>query len=122
VLTVFVVKRVLGGSIDKGTSQILYSVAKKASIVPKQMYAQIITSFTVGLGGSAGLESPIVAVAWIKLCAALQTELQGQDSLVVESLPEAGMRFTRCDLLLNLLVDVSIAILPIMIASNVPGL
>jgi CIC family chloride channel protein len=29
VLTVFVVKRVLGGSIDKGTSQILYSVAKK---------------------------------------------------------------------------------------------
>jgi CIC family chloride channel protein len=31
---VFVVKRVLGGSIDKGTSQILYSVAK-ASIVPK---------------------------------------------------------------------------------------
>jgi CIC family chloride channel protein len=48
---VFVVKRVLGGSIDKGTSQILYSVAKKASIVPKkQMYAQIITSLlTVGL-------------------------------------------------------------------------
>jgi CIC family chloride channel protein len=44
VLTVFVVKRVLGGSIDKGTSQILYSVAKKASIVPKKMYAQIITS------------------------------------------------------------------------------
>lgn len=62
VLTVFVVKRVLGGSIDKGTSQILYAVAKKASIIPrKQMYAQIVTSsLTVGLGGSAGLESPIV--------------------------------------------------------------
>lgn len=61
-LTVFVVKRVLGGSIDKGTSQILYAVAKKASIIPrKQMYAQIVTSsLTVGLGGSAGLESPIV--------------------------------------------------------------
>ena len=60
-LTVFVVKRVLGGSIEKGTSQILYAVAKKASIIPKkQMYAQIITSsLTVGLGGSAGLESPI---------------------------------------------------------------
>jgi hypothetical protein len=29
------VVRVLGGSIDKGTSQILYSVAKKASIVQK---------------------------------------------------------------------------------------
>jgi CIC family chloride channel protein len=62
VLTVFVVKKVLGGTIEKGTSQILYTVAKKASIIPKkQMYAQIITSsLTVGLGGSAGLESPIV--------------------------------------------------------------
>ncbi|MDI6047875.1 chloride channel protein [Flavobacterium yafengii] len=61
-LTVFVVKRVLGGTIQKGTSQILYAVAKKASIIPKkQMYAQIVTSsLTVGLGGSAGLESPIV--------------------------------------------------------------
>ncbi|HMK06889.1 MAG TPA: chloride channel protein [Flavobacterium sp.] len=61
-LTVFVVKKVLGGTIEKGTSQILYAVAKKASIIPKkQMYAQIITSsLTVGLGGSAGLESPIV--------------------------------------------------------------
>jgi CIC family chloride channel protein len=61
-LTVFVVKKVLGGTIEKGTSQILYTVAKKASIIPKkQMYAQIVTSsLTVGLGGSAGLESPIV--------------------------------------------------------------
>jgi CIC family chloride channel protein len=62
VLTVFVIKRLLGGSIEKGTSQILYTVARKASIIPKkQMYAQIVTSsLTVGLGGSAGLESPIV--------------------------------------------------------------
>jgi chloride channel protein, CIC family len=61
-LTVLVVKRLLGGSIEKGTPQILYSVAKKASIIPKkQMYAHIMTSsLTVGLGGSAGLESPIV--------------------------------------------------------------
>lgn len=61
-LTVFVVKRFLGGTIEKGTSQILYAVAKKASIIPKkQMYAQIMTSsLTVGMGGSAGLESPIV--------------------------------------------------------------
>jgi chloride channel protein, CIC family len=61
-LTVFVIKKVLGGTIEKGTSQILYAVAKKASIIPrKQMYAQILTSsLTVGLGGSAGLESPIV--------------------------------------------------------------
>jgi CIC family chloride channel protein len=62
VLTVFVVNRILNGSIEKGTSQILYAVAKKAGFIPKkQMYAQIITSsLTVGLGGSAGLESPIV--------------------------------------------------------------
>jgi CIC family chloride channel protein len=60
--TVFVINKFLGGSIEKGTSQILYAVAKKASIIPKkQMYAQIITSsLTVGMGGSAGLESPIV--------------------------------------------------------------
>ncbi|MCG9790856.1 chloride channel protein [Flavobacterium algicola] len=62
ILTVFVINRLLGGTIEKGTSQILFSVAKKASIIPrKQMYAQIVTSsLTVGLGGSAGLESPIV--------------------------------------------------------------
>ncbi|WP_306350832.1 chloride channel protein [Flavobacterium sp. '19STA2R22 D10 B1'] len=60
-LTAVVIKRVLGGTIEKGTSQLMYAVAKKASILPKkQMYAQIITSsLTVGLGGSAGLESPI---------------------------------------------------------------
>ena len=61
-LTVLVIRRFLGGSIEKGSARILHSVAKKGGIVPrKQMYAQIMTSsLTVGLGGSAGLESPIV--------------------------------------------------------------
>ncbi|RXR32506.1 chloride channel protein [Flavobacterium piscinae] len=61
VLTAFVVKKALDGFIEKGTSQIMYAVAKKSGIMPKkQMYAQIITSsLTVGMGGSAGLESPI---------------------------------------------------------------
>ena len=61
-LTVFVIRNFLGGSIEKGSSKILYAVARKGGIVPKkQMYAQIVTSsLTVGLGGSAGLESPIV--------------------------------------------------------------
>ncbi len=60
-LTVFVVKKFLDGTIEKGSSRILFAVAKKGGILPKkQMYAQIITSsLTVGLGGSAGLESPI---------------------------------------------------------------
>lgn len=61
VLTAWVVKKFMDGSIEKGTSQIMYAVAKKSGIMPKkQMYAQIITSsLTVGMGGSAGLESPI---------------------------------------------------------------
>ena len=60
-LTAWVVKKFLDGSIEKGTSQIMIAVAKKSGIMPrKQMYAQIITSsLTVGMGGSAGLESPI---------------------------------------------------------------
>lgn len=61
-LTVLVVKKLLHGKLDKGLSHIHYSIAKKSSIVPKdQMYAQILTSsLTVGFGGSAGLEAPIV--------------------------------------------------------------
>lgn len=60
-LTVLVVRKILNGKIEKGSSRILYAVARKGGIMPrKQMYAQIITSsMTVGLGGSAGLESPI---------------------------------------------------------------
>ena len=61
-LTIFVIKNFLDGKLEKGSAKILYAVAKKGGILPKkQMYAQIITaSLTVGLGGSAGLESPIV--------------------------------------------------------------
>ncbi|WP_445452709.1 chloride channel protein [Flavobacterium sp. 25HG05S-40] len=61
-LTVFVIRNFLGNNLEKGSSKILYAVARKGGIVPKkQMYAQIVTSsLTVGLGGSAGLESPIV--------------------------------------------------------------
>lgn len=60
-LTAWVIKKFLDGSIEKGTSQIMIAVANKSGIMPrKQMYAQIITSsLTVGMGGSAGLESPI---------------------------------------------------------------
>lgn len=60
-LTVWIINKVLDGKIEKGTSQIMIAVARKSGIMPKkQMYAQIITSsLTVGMGGSAGLESPI---------------------------------------------------------------
>lgn len=61
VLTVFIVNRVLGGTLQKGTWRIIYAITKRSSILPRvQMYAQIITSsVTVGFGGSAGLESPV---------------------------------------------------------------
>ncbi len=63
ILTVYYIKKVAGGKISKGTSVILYSIAKKRSMLPReQMYNPILTSgITVGLGGSAGLESPIVS-------------------------------------------------------------
>lgn len=129
VLTVFVVKRILGGSIEKGTSQILYAVAKKASIIPKkQMYAQIITSsLTVGLGGSAGLESPIVITgAAFGSNYAQQYRLSYKDRTLLIgcgvaagiaaafNAPIAGVLFA----IEVLLVDVSIAAFtPIMIAA-----
>ncbi|GEP51027.1 transporter [Flavobacterium noncentrifugens] len=129
VLTVFVIRRLLGGSIEKGTSQILYTVAKKASIIPKkQMYAQILTSsLTVGLGGSAGLESPIVVTgAAFGSNFAQQFKLSYQDRTLLIgcgvaagiaaafNAPIAGVLFA----IEVLLVDVSIAAFtPIMIAA-----
>ena len=61
-LTVFVVQNFLKGKLEKGIARIHQNIVKDSSIVPKeQMYAQIITSsLTVGFGGSAGLEAPIV--------------------------------------------------------------
>ena len=61
-LTVVVVQKFLKGKLEKGISHIHYNIAKNSSLVPReQMYAQILTSsLTVGFGGSAGLEAPIV--------------------------------------------------------------
>jgi CIC family chloride channel protein len=61
-LTVWAVKKILKGKLEKGLPPVHYAIAKKSSILPReQMYAQVLTSsLTVGLGGSAGLEAPIV--------------------------------------------------------------
>ncbi len=61
VLTVVIVKTILKGNDGKGLSNILFSVAKSGSDVPRQkMWSQLITTpVTVGLGGSCGLEAPI---------------------------------------------------------------
>lgn len=62
-LTVFIVRYFFKDGLNRGTTNILFSVAKKGSFLPfSQMYSHIITSgLTVGFGGSAGLESPIVS-------------------------------------------------------------
>jgi CIC family chloride channel protein len=62
VLTAFIVKRFFNGKLGRGNSNILYAIAKKNARLPKdQMYSHVLTSaLTVGFGGSAGLESPIV--------------------------------------------------------------
>ena len=61
-LTVFVLKRFYGNSKFKGLPSLYKAIKKKSSLIPKnQMHAQIITSsLTVGFGGSAGVEAPIV--------------------------------------------------------------
>jgi CIC family chloride channel protein len=62
ILTVLFINIILRGDLLKGTSHVLLAIAKKSSHLPrKETYSHIATSaLTVGLGGSAGLESPIV--------------------------------------------------------------
>jgi len=62
-LTVFIVNYFLGGQIEKGIAMVLKAIARKASFIPlKHTYVHVLTSsITVGLGGSVGLEAPIVA-------------------------------------------------------------
>ena len=61
-VTTYIVKRFFRGKLGRGTANILHAIVKKSGFLPKdQMYSHIITSaITVGFGGSAGLESPIV--------------------------------------------------------------
>lgn len=61
-LTVAFIRFFIGPSFGKGSAYILKSIAKKESNVEKHTsYSHIISSaLTVGFGGSAGLESPIV--------------------------------------------------------------
>ncbi len=61
VLTTLLVLSVFKGQARKGIGAILYEIAQNSSIVSSvKMYSQVMQSaITVGLGGSAGLESPI---------------------------------------------------------------
>ncbi len=61
-LCVIFIHYINGNKLGKGLANIIYAIAKKSSILPKdQTYSHIISSgLTVGFGGSSGLESPIV--------------------------------------------------------------
>lgn len=63
IVTVLVIRYFFGGAIERGIAMVLKAIARKASFIPlKHTYLHVITSsITVGLGGSAGLEAPIVA-------------------------------------------------------------
>ncbi|HEY8397538.1 MAG TPA: chloride channel protein [Flavihumibacter sp.] len=62
-LVTFLTKRFFLGYIEKGIGMVLRSIASRSSFIPlSDTYKHIITSgITVALGGSAGLEAPIVA-------------------------------------------------------------
>ena len=61
-LSVLVVIIFFNGTLSKGISNVIYSIMRKASDIPrKDILSHYITSgLTVGFGGSAGLEAPIV--------------------------------------------------------------
>ena len=63
VLTVFIIIRFFRGQIERGIAMVLKAIARRSSFIPlNHTYVHVITSsLTVGLGGSAGLEAPIVA-------------------------------------------------------------
>ncbi len=63
IITAFLVHRFFSDYIEKGIAMVLRFIARGASFIPfRHTYQHIVTSsITVGLGGSAGLEAPIVA-------------------------------------------------------------
>jgi chloride channel protein, CIC family len=61
-LTILIVKILFDGTLIKGLTNLIYLIMRRASDVPKEtMGSHLLTSgITVGMGGSAGLEAPIV--------------------------------------------------------------
>lgn len=62
-ITTFIIRYFFNSHIEKGIAMVLRAIARKSSFIPfRHTYLHVITSsLTVGLGGSAGLEAPIVA-------------------------------------------------------------
>jgi chloride channel protein, CIC family len=63
VLTVLVVRWLLKGQMQTGVGHIIYSIAKQRSYLDKNnIWSHLLTSaLTVSMGGSVGLEAPIVS-------------------------------------------------------------
>jgi len=61
-ISIYITRKLFGNKLQKGLGQIHYALAKRSSFLPRRnMFDQFITScFTVGFGGSTGLEAPIV--------------------------------------------------------------
>jgi chloride channel protein, CIC family len=61
--SVLLINFFFGGKIEKGIAMVLKAIARRSSYIPfSHTYLHIMTSsVTVGLGGSVGLEAPIVA-------------------------------------------------------------
>ncbi len=61
-ITVLIVRKFFKNNLEKGNAFIIYCIHKKNALIDSyHMYAHIITSaFTVGFGGSTGIESPIL--------------------------------------------------------------
>jgi CIC family chloride channel protein len=62
ILSIVVVKLFFDGKMTTGLSNVIYTILRKSSDVPKRdVFSHLITSgITIGFGGSAGLEAPIV--------------------------------------------------------------
>ena len=60
---IFFTRFFLNGNLKKGSANIVYAIVKKSSLINfRECYGHLVTSaFTVGLGGSLGLESPMVS-------------------------------------------------------------
>jgi chloride channel protein, CIC family len=63
ILTAIYVKYILRDKLRRGSAEIVYSIIKNSSNLPrKDIHAHLVTSgLTVGFGGSVGLESPMVS-------------------------------------------------------------
>ncbi len=64
IISVLIVKYFFSGKLSKGLSSLIYNIIRKKSDVPaRDIFSHLFTSgATVGMGGSVGLEAPIVVI------------------------------------------------------------